>query len=122
MAVSPGATTGCRTTAFHSGARHSTAGAKDARHGVRYAIAASASGAITRIVLQGDVAFIGTTNGGVWKTTNIHVPRGIDVHWEPVLDQQPVSCSSIGELVVGTNRSLRDLPYLLCKPMNNFFQ
>lgn len=48
-------------------------------------------------MLNGDVAFIGTTNGGVWKTDNIHANY---VHWYSSTDMQPITCTSIGGLTI----------------------
>jgi hypothetical protein len=55
-------------------------------------------GAVSALVLRGDVAFIGTTNGGVWRTENIHAaPERL--HWSPMFDHQTnVSCTSIAAL------------------------
>jgi len=46
---------------------------------------------------SGDNWFVATVNGGVWKTTNLgdEVPS-----WRPVLDGQPVRCSSISSIAV----------------------
>lgn len=54
-------------------------------------------GAVSALVLSGNVTFIGTTNGGVWRTENIYAaPERL--HWAPMFDQQNVSCSSIAAL------------------------
>ena len=55
-------------------------------------------GAVSALVLRGNVAFIGTVNGGVWRTENIHAaPERL--HWSPMFDHQSdVSCTSIAAL------------------------
>ncbi len=50
-------------------------------------IGLTVSGAVARIATSymGDVAFVGTVNGGVWKTDNLHRTNGADIHWVFVL-------------------------------------
>ena len=59
---------------------------------------ATVIGAVSALVLRGNVAFIGTVNGGVWRTENIHAaPERL--HWSPMFDHQTdVSCTSIAAL------------------------
>jgi hypothetical protein len=63
---------------------------------------ATVIGAVSALVLRGDVAFVGTVNGGVWRTENIHAaPERL--HWSPMFDQQKnVSCVSIAALAQDT--------------------
>jgi hypothetical protein len=64
------------------------------------------SGAISRIVpvKNTNVVYIGSVNGGVWKTENINVAgAGTNVVWYPVTDQQGLGCSSIAQLTIGLN-------------------
>eukprot|EP00457_Paulinella_chromatophora_P000932 gb/GEZN01000934.1/.p1 GENE.gb/GEZN01000934.1/~~gb/GEZN01000934.1/.p1 ORF type:complete len:1047 (+),score=67.81 gb/GEZN01000934.1/:26-3142(+) len=47
--------------------------------------------------LQNGVWFVGSVNGGVWRTSSL---RGASTSWEPVTDNQPVNCQSIGGMAV----------------------
>lgn len=60
--------------------------------------ASTVIGAVSALVLDGDTALIGTTNGGVWKTDNIHAADG-NVHWYSATDMSNITCTSIGALV-----------------------
>eukprot|EP01006_Ploeotia_vitrea_P047315 TRINITY_DN67112_c5_g9_i1.p1 TRINITY_DN67112_c5_g9~~TRINITY_DN67112_c5_g9_i1.p1 ORF type:complete len:927 (-),score=65.83 TRINITY_DN67112_c5_g9_i1:1535-4057(-) len=43
---------------------------------------------------------VGTTNGGVWRTSDVYASR---THWEPVTDGQPVNCVSISAMASADN-------------------
>ena len=61
----------------------------------------TSAGAINNVVQAGNGTwFVGTVNGGVWKSDNINtaVPA-----WNNVLDGQPVTCSSISALHIGAD-------------------
>ena len=51
--------------------------------------------------------FIGSVNGGVWRSTNLQAAPNLvgnsKVHWENVLDTQPVTCSSMSALHVSSS-------------------
>ena len=48
--------------------------------------------------------FIGSTNGGVWRTQDLRAPKP---QWQNVLDGQPVTCASISALHVSTFDPMR---------------
>ena len=59
------------------------------------------AGAAQAIVQGSDGAwFLGSVNGGVWRTDNISVQSP---HWLPVTDVPTVPCSSISALTTGPN-------------------
>jgi hypothetical protein len=47
--------------------------------------------------VSGDAWFVGSVNGGVWRTTTFDAATP---KWTNVLDGQPVTCSSIAALYV----------------------
>ena len=68
-----------------------------------------ASAAAIQKVVEGanGTWFIGSVNGGVWRSTNLQAAPNLGgnskVHWENVLDTQPVTCSSISALHVSSS-------------------
>jgi hypothetical protein len=41
------------------------------------------NGAATDVVLHGDIAWLGTCNGGIWKTMNIHTGNTqLNIYWD----------------------------------------
>jgi hypothetical protein len=56
----------------------------------------------TNDVVQGNSGdwFLGTVNGGVWRTKDLYANDN-KPDWEPVTDGQPVKCSTIAALAVG---------------------
>jgi hypothetical protein len=55
--------------------------------------------AIQEVVQSGEKWFVGSVNGGVWRSSTLaqSIPK-----WENVLDGQPVTCSSISALHVSS--------------------
>jgi len=45
--------------------------------------------------------FVGTVNGGVWRTKDLY-ENNYNPKWEPVTDNQPVNCAAIGAMTVAT--------------------
>ncbi len=64
---------------------------------------------VQRVAIAGDVAYVGTVNGGVWKTENIRAQVGgkLSPHWYPSTDATNATCSSIGALAIDPGNSLR---------------
>ena len=59
---------------------------------------------------------MGTVNGGVWRTTSAFDDPDSLVHWEPVLDGQPVRCSSISALTTGLSAGRPEVIMAGCGP------
>jgi hypothetical protein len=60
----------------------------------------SSAGAIQNVAMSSDDTwFVGSVNGGVWRTTTLGKPVPA---WTNVLDGEPVTCSSISALHVST--------------------
>jgi hypothetical protein len=62
------------------------------------------AGAIHRVVTAGSFGWVGTVNGGVWMTQNLHTEK---VHWVPSTDQTQASCSSIAALAIDARNTRR---------------
>lgn len=64
----------------------------------------SSAGAIQDAVFSGNTWFVGSVNGGVWRTTNL---TSSGPQWTNVLDSQPVTCSSISAMHVSQSNPKR---------------
>ncbi|CAB9520251.1 expressed unknown protein [Seminavis robusta] len=60
----------------------------------------ASAAAVQTVVESKDYWFIGSVNGGIWRTPK---PMSQHPHWENVLDGQPVTCSSISAMHVALN-------------------
>ncbi len=62
-------------------------------------------GAATQLWVHEDTAYVGTVNGGVWRTNTFHTYDAFEgPHWEPTTDQSP--CNSITALSASNDDSL----------------
>jgi hypothetical protein len=50
---------------------------------------------------DGQTWFVGSTNGGIWRTRTKEL-QSSQPHWDCVTDNQPVTCSAIASLKVST--------------------
>ncbi len=75
----------------------------------RHCTLSLAFSSVQRVAISGDIAYVGTVNGGVWKTENIRaqINNKLSPHWYPTTDATNATCSSIGALAIDPNNVLR---------------